>query len=56
VDHEVIRRYSGTNDDPGVQFLEQGEASFFRPARDERDGKETEPAKVAHQDPLGSDE
>jgi hypothetical protein len=43
-----------------IPALLKGDASFFRQARDERDckndGKETEPAKVAHRDPLGSDE
>jgi len=41
-DHEVVGRYAGTRDDPRVQFLEQGEASFLRPAGDERDFKQDE--------------
>src|SRR5258708_5616186 len=42
MDHEVIRRYSGAGDDARVQFLEQGEAGFFRPAGDERELKQDE--------------
>jgi hypothetical protein len=42
LDHEVIWRYTGTSDDPRVQFLEQGEAGVFRPPGDERDFKHDE--------------
>ena len=42
MDHEVIRRYSGPNDDARVQFLEQGEPRFFRQAGDGRDFKQDE--------------
>jgi hypothetical protein len=31
LDHEVIWPYSGTSDDPRVQFLVQSEAGFVRP-------------------------
>src|SRR5204862_6812902 len=47
-DHQVIRRYSGTSDDPRVQFLEQGKAGLFRPTGDERDFKHEEVVGVFH--------
>src|SRR6267143_3706864 len=48
LDHEVVRRYSGTSDDPRVQLLEQGEAGFFWPAGDEREFKHNEVVGVFH--------
>src|SRR5882762_1943524 len=48
LDHEVVRRYSDAGDDPRVQLLEQGEADFFGPARDERELKQDEVVGVVH--------
>jgi hypothetical protein len=48
LDEDVIGRYSGTSDDPSVQFLEQREAGFSRPAGDERDLKHDEVVGVSH--------
>ena len=42
LDDEVVRRDSGPVDDLRIQFLEQGESDFLRPAGDERELEQDE--------------